>query len=38
MFSKCRQSLVNIVDVYKQLIFSSFETNGTPYIYAHQVK
>ena len=31
MFSKCRRCLVNIVDVYKQLNFSSFETNGTPY-------
>ena len=31
MFSKCHRCLVNIVDVYKQLNFLSFETNGTPY-------
>ena len=31
MFSKHHRCLVNIIDVYKQFNFCSFETNGPPY-------
>ena len=32
MFSKYHRCLVNIIDVYKQFNFCSFETNGAPYV------